>query len=82
MNIYTYKYRYTSMHTCIQYIHTIFVNEVPATLRPVDDPDLARFPGPLKIALTLARSCFWSFLDLQNQSILECQNQLIFIPFH
>ena len=56
-------------------IYIIFVNEILASPRPSNDPDLAPFSGPIKIAQTLAGLCFWSFLDRQNKSMLERQHQ-------
>ena len=50
--VYIYIYIYVYMYT---HIHTIFVNKILASPRPSDDPDLARFSGPIKIAQTLAR---------------------------
>ena len=57
--IHMYLYIYICMyifhvHICM-YIYPIFVNEIPAGARPSDDPDLARFPGPIEIPQTLAR---------------------------
>ena len=37
------------------YLYTIYLNEIPAGSRAPDDPDLARIPGPINIAQTLAR---------------------------
>ena len=45
----TYAYLYTYI------IYMIFVNGIPASARGPDDPDLARFSGPNKIAQTFAR---------------------------
>ena len=45
--------------------YTIFMNEILASVRTPGDPDLARFPAPIKIAQTLARSCFWRFVGIQ-----------------
>ena len=61
------------------YICSIFVNGIRGASRCPDDSDLVRFSGPIKIAQTLGRECFWSFLDVQTRSILESQNRFIFI---
>ena len=37
------------------YIYPIFLDEIPASPRTSDDPDLARYSDPIKIAQTLAR---------------------------
>ena len=55
------------------YIYTIFVNEILAGIRSPDDLDLPRFAAPIKIAQTLARYWFWSFLDPPNRSIVDRQ---------
>ena len=44
------------MHMYIYtHIYTIFVHAIPGTVLAPDDPDLARFSGPIKLAKILAR---------------------------
>ena len=54
--MYMYTYIHIYIHTYIyMYIYAMFVNEIPASHRAPDDPGLARFSVPTKIAQTLAR---------------------------